>query len=179
MLLDRKRFEPAALVILLLIGGCREIETISSGLNQQTEPTHWIWARLQGIQIREFPQVRSELESIETAAAAFDVDQMSDIFGRVAETHARIADLLAGLDEEKVDEVALAYRDRLEKSHRDLANAYRDYAASVKDRDAAAIASAKTQLPALTQALATVWSERTGVMAELQERYSRDFDVID
>ena len=165
-------------IFLMLLGGCREIDTSSSGLNQQTEPTYWFWARLKGIQIREFPQVRSELESIQNAAADYDVDQMSAIFGRVGDKYARIADLLAGLDAEDVDPAAIAYRDRLQESHRKLAEAYRSYSASVKERDLA-ITSAKAQLPALTQALATVWSERTSVMADLQERYSRDFDVID
>ena len=163
----------------MLPGGCREIHSISSGLNQQTEPTYWFWAKLQGIQFREFPQVRAELESIHDAAGDYDVDQMASIFGRVADQHGRIADLLAGLDKEDVDQAAAAYRDRLQESHRNLEQVYRSYAASVQERDFGAIASAKAQIAGLTQDLTTVWSERTDIMAELEARYSRDFDVVD
>jgi hypothetical protein len=169
----------AALSVCLLLSGCREVETISAGLNPQTEPTHWFWARLQGIQYREFPQVQAELESIHHASAEYDVDKMASIFGRVADKHGRIADLLAGLDAENVDPAAIAYRDRLQQSHRNLAEAYRGYSASVKERDFAAITAAKSHIASLLQDLATTWGERTSLIAELSQRYSQDFDVVD
>ncbi|MBW3596642.1 MAG: hypothetical protein KY475_05140 [Planctomycetes bacterium] len=166
-------------VVFVIAAGCREIDTISSGLNRQTEPTYGFWARLQGVQYREFPEVQAELESVKGAAADYNLDQMAAIFSRVGDKHARIADLLSALDADKVDEDAVAYRDRLQQAHRNLGEAYRNYSASVAQGDFAAIQAAKTELPELTQTLATVWSQRTDVMSQLQDRYSRDFDVVD
>jgi len=160
-----------------LAAGCDGGNWLSAGLDPKTEPTFLFWADLQGIEFREHRKAQELLKTVKIVAKDYDVDKISEIIAQVGDKHTQIASQLGNLSSDDVDEEALAYRDKLQKAHEELAAGFTRFSVVAKERDFSKTQSTKAEMKQLALQQAAVWEERKLVMKSLGEKYDKNFNV--
>jgi len=157
--------------------GCDRITKVTTQLDGTADATFWFWARLQGIQYKENGRIADLNKSNLSQARAGDVEETSKGFSDLASKHSHIAQQLNALKTEKVDQIALVYRNRLLVAHEALESEWKKQATAMEIRDIK-ILEKRGELETKLVEYVSIWNERYSVMNDLKSKYKRDFDVV-
>ncbi len=82
------------------------------------------------------------------------------------------------LNTEKVDRIAVDYRNRLVAAHEALKEEWTKAAAAMMERDMQTLEKREALEAELIQYV-NLWNDRYTVMNDLKSKYNRDFDVVE
>lgn len=165
-------------IVLSSLLGCESYTNITSKLDGKADATFWFWARLQRIQYRENEQLTGLNEINLSLAKGFDVDGTSKGVANLASKHSHIVQQLNSMNTEKVDRIAVDYRNRLVAAHEALKEEWTKAAAAMMERDMQTLEKREALEAELIQYV-NLWNDRYTVMNDLKSKYNRDFDVVE
>jgi hypothetical protein len=175
------RARPVVLMSLLVLGltGCDSFRSLAADLNGTADDTLMFWAKLQGIQWQGNRDISSLHDNNSSTVKQYDVDGVASGFSMLSQKHSQLESQLIALDAKKVDEIANDYRNRLVAAHHALSELNKSLAEATKSRDMQSLAAQKSKLEALFTDYVQLCNDKTSVMAQLQSRYDRDFNVAE
>lgn len=170
-----------AFVSLLTLGltGCDSFKGLAADLNGTADDTLMFWAKLQGIQWQGNRDISSLHDNNSSTVKQYDVDGVAGGFSMLSQKHSQMESQLMALDAKNVDDIANDYRNRLVASHKAMSELNKSLADATKSRDMQSLKEQKSKLEALFTDYVKLCNDKTSIMAQLQSRYDRDFNVAE